>query len=790
MSPPPPEIVARILPRLTSPWAAAVVLAVFYGFLLAGTGGKSATMDEPGHASAGYVYWKYGDYRVDPENGNLSKRWIALPFLAGPDQFPQDTWQAWKKNDAWVLADKWFNRMGNDTGAMLARGRAMGGLVAVALGAAVWFWSRRLFGPAGGMLSLLLFTLNPAILANGCLMTSDTPAALGFLLALGGVAANLERITVWRVVAGTVAVAGLFLAKMSAALVLPMAAALAAARVAEGRPLRIGRTRELHGRARQAAALGLVALLHALGAVALVWAAYGFRYSAFSASGPVPHRFEQPWPWALGQQPPRALLDRLDLTPAQRNEFNAVLARNDGPNPPWSYALLEDLGAAARRTLRPEQAAALARAIDAPPTNWVPWIIHMAREHRLLPESFLFGYATVWRTSGGLAAFLNGEIRSTGWWTFFPFTFAVKTPLPFLALLALGLGLAVVVVRRRWARHPREKGSAFWSVVRPALPLLVLLVVYWAAALTSNLNIGHRHLLPVYPPLFVLGGAGARWFTRRDPAETVSEVTVRVARVAVVGFVVALGVETAFRFPNYLAYFNGTVAPSRAYRHLVDSSLDWGQELPAIARYLKAHPDEPAHLAYFGIGRPSFYGITARNIGGFPNVDGKLFPPIRPVFGAFTPADVARFLQEHPDYAPDPVFRLGDEAEPGALFLHRGSVHRLTAGLYVVSASMLQPLYYGKISGYWSPALERLYRHHRQTLAPLLAEDRAAKIAAMPTRSVPEWAALFEEYYDCRLARLTTYLRTREPDDTINHSVLVYRLTEADLARALDGPLP
>jgi hypothetical protein len=47
------------------------------------------------------------------------------------------------------------------------------------------------------------------------------------------------------------------------------------------------------------------------------------------------------------------------------------------------------------------------------------------------------------------------------------------------------------------------------------------------------------------------------------------------------------------------------------------------------------------------------------------------------------------------------------------------------------------------------------------------------------------------KYYEmCRFARLTAYLRQREPDDNVNYSILVYRLTEADLARALDGPPP
>ena len=169
------------LRRLTSPLTAGLVLAVFYVVLLASLRDKSATYDEPGHAAAGYAYWKHGTYRIDPENGNLPQRWIALPLLSGDFPFPSAKSGGWRDSDTWALADQWFNRMGNDTTAMLARGRAVSGLLTVALGAMVWLWSRRLFGPAGGMLSLVLYAINPAILAHGALMKDDVPGALVFL---------------------------------------------------------------------------------------------------------------------------------------------------------------------------------------------------------------------------------------------------------------------------------------------------------------------------------------------------------------------------------------------------------------------------------------------------------------------------------------------------------------------------------------------------------------------------------------------------------------------------------
>ena len=132
---------------LTGRIAAAVVLVAFYATLLTSAGDKSATFDEPGHAFAGVTYWKTGDYRFDPENGNLPQRWFGLALTGFALPTPAATSPGWANADNWTAADHWFNRSGHDVTAVLLRGRAMAGLIAVALGAVIWSWSRHLFGP-------------------------------------------------------------------------------------------------------------------------------------------------------------------------------------------------------------------------------------------------------------------------------------------------------------------------------------------------------------------------------------------------------------------------------------------------------------------------------------------------------------------------------------------------------------------------------------------------------------------------------------------------------------------
>jgi hypothetical protein len=219
------------LRRLTGPVAAGVTLVLLWIVMLASLRNKSLTYDELGNVTSGYTYWRFNDYRLDPENGNLPQRVGAIPLVAGHYRFPSTEGEAWQMSDEWGLGYQWFFQMGNDAAGMTARGRAVSGLLAVALGALVWLWSRRLFGPLGGMLSLLLFGLSPTILANGALMTSDTASALFFLASTGSLWLMLHRLPVGRVLLSAVVMGGLFVSKMSAPLIVPVALTLLAARL-------------------------------------------------------------------------------------------------------------------------------------------------------------------------------------------------------------------------------------------------------------------------------------------------------------------------------------------------------------------------------------------------------------------------------------------------------------------------------------------------------------------------------------------------------------------------------
>ncbi|MCX6950903.1 MAG: glycosyltransferase family 39 protein, partial [Verrucomicrobia bacterium] len=178
-------------------------------------------------------------------------------------------------------------------------------------------------------------------------------------------------------------------------------------------------------------------------------------------------------------------------------------------------------------------------------------MLRAAAAVRLLPEAFLYGFASVLEHTQMRAAFLNGEYSLRGWPSFFPWTFALKSTLAELAVTALVAGLAA----RRWL------GSR--PALRPDLyrvaPLAALFLVYWLVSLGSHLNIGHRHILPTYPVLFIGAGLIGPWLMARRGLLSATVLALLAAQV----------VEAARIFPHYLAYFNALGGgPENGHRHL------------------------------------------------------------------------------------------------------------------------------------------------------------------------------------------------------------------------------
>jgi len=203
--------------------------------------------------------------------------------------------------------------------------------------------------------------------------------------------------------------------------------------------------------------------------------------------------------------------------------------------------------------------------------------------------------------------YLLGEINDQGWWYYFPIALLVKTPLPTLALWSLGFW------RARSRRPSRRPGHA-------ALFLLLPPALYFLTTLSSNLNIGYRHLLPILPFLAVFAAQGANTPPRPTPHTSrftfyVLRFTFHVSRfthhVLPSILVVWLALNTLFIYPHFLAFFNAIAGgPDNGWRVLVDSNIDWGQDLEGLKAYMDDHQIERVKLSWFGSAYPERYGIA------------------------------------------------------------------------------------------------------------------------------------------------------------------------------------
>jgi 4-amino-4-deoxy-L-arabinose transferase-like glycosyltransferase len=217
-------------------------------------------------------------------------------------------------------------------------------------------------------------------------------------------------------------------------------------------------------------------------------------------------------------------------------------------------------------------------------------MILAAAHWRLLPESYLYGLADVGVTAEFSHSYLLGTVYPHGRWFYFPLAFAIKSTLGLLILLAL---IPLVLARSKIDR---------W---RELLFLLIPAAIYFLVAMGSGMNIGVRHILPVYPFLMILAGWGAWKLIERQ----------RRWAYVVAALLVWNVVSSARTFPVYLSYSNELWGgPSQTYKYLTDSNADWGQQLKTAKRYLDGRQVKNCWFAYFAgvVVDPAYYGVTCR----------------------------------------------------------------------------------------------------------------------------------------------------------------------------------
>lgn len=194
---------------------------------------------------------------------------------------------------------------------------------------------------------------------------------------------------------------------------------------------------------------------------------------------------------------------------------------------------------------------------------------------RILPESYVYGLIDVRLVSNWFPTYIWGQVHAHGVWFYFPVAFVIKSTIGFMALLLVAL-FAVAAGKLKARRE----------IVFLTIPPLV----YFSIALGTGLNIGARHILPMYPFLFVLIGGAVVALARK-----------RRGWAYVAGALLAWHIVSAsLSYPVYLAYSNELFGgPGNTYKYLTDSNTDWGQQLKGVKTYLDGRGVKECWFAYF-----------------------------------------------------------------------------------------------------------------------------------------------------------------------------------------------
>jgi hypothetical protein len=473
---------------------------------------ESLTFDEGDHIFAGFMSLKHHDFGLNPEHPPLVKMIAAIPLLAMKPHEPQ-LQNRYFKNEAYLSGRDFIFH--NDYEKVIFRARMFASLFALLVALLAFFTASEMFGTGAGFLTVVLIVFEPNFLAHGALVTTDTGAAASLLASIYAFYRYVKSPSWGRVVVLGLAAGLFFIVKHSAVLLPPMLILLAITELLRLRQTGLSQTdrreadpHKTHDETRlhQAARLAGAILLAGIIAGGVMWACYGFRYSARPPGTPM--------------------------------------------NPPLENTL---------DSLRPAEARAI--------TVMARW--------KVLPESWLYGLADVRSVANTWPSYMFGEIYAHGVWFYFPVAFVIKATLTTLIFLPLIVYAIATGKLRGW----RE---ILFLSLPPAL--------YFCVAMTSNLNIGVRHILLVFIFILVLAGGAASSLIRADRRWAWP-----------IAVLILFHVVSSIRaFPTaYIPYANELWGgPANVHKYLTDSTTDWGQQLKAVKRYVDERGIKECWFAY------------------------------------------------------------------------------------------------------------------------------------------------------------------------------------------------
>ncbi len=556
------------------PLFVAILLLVMFSLSVFSVLQESQTMDEGVHLTAGYSYLKSGDFRMNAEHPPLIKIISALPLLFTGSDLPFEN-DSWATDDEWAFANESLyhnDKLMISADLALFAGRLPIIILSVLFGLFLAWWASKLvpkkFSKAASLIVLILYVFSPNIIAHSRYITTDLAITICYALAVFFIGKFLTNPSGKNLIWFAIIFAISQTVKFSAIFILPIFITLYLIKYLKDRKLAKSK-------------LGLknfflvLIILLALSSTAIFFA-YGFEFKK-----PI----DDPWLKDIYEQ--RENIDYQNLSSSSLVTKGVTSLSINHPG------FIDQL-------------------VQTP----LPFVSYFKGFYLLANHNY-------W----GHTSYLLGSIDKDGHWYYFLIAFILKTSTSFIILLGISLFAYANKFVSHFAYLKQESRGGRWKNISSLLSnipfkyylLTIPAVIYLLISISSSLNLGLRHILPIYPFLFLLVTI---WIV------TSWQKLKSVSRGIIAGLLIWYMATALLAFPNYLSYFNTFAGgPQHGSQYLVDSNLDWGQDLQKLKYYLTENNINHIQLEYFGQAEPSYYGINFSPIESIDELHNKKTPP-------------------------------------------------------------------------------------------------------------------------------------------------------------------
>ena len=170
----------------------------------------------------------------------------------------------------------------------------------------------------------------------------------------------------------------------------------------------------------------------------------------------------------------------------------------------------------------------------------------------------------------GFPSYLHGEWADHGWWYYYLYALLIKTPLGTLGLFLLAIYCTFFI---------RNCNASWRDEMVILLPGVVLLAF---VSSQSGFSVHSRYVIPALPFFFI-------WMSKIGKA--ISWKRPLFSTTAALLLLWSVGSSLSF-YPHNISYFNELVGKPKNYpKHLLDSNIDWGQDLFYLERWSRENPD-------------------------------------------------------------------------------------------------------------------------------------------------------------------------------------------------------